>query len=69
MPSIKTHISAETEIEITSEFCYTKAAECLLAVAAAGNIGYYHEGAKEWRLLGDSLRDAEAEALWRQENN
>ncbi len=56
---------SETEVEVTAEFCYSKAAECLTGIRTeSAQVTYISQGieylrgpdaAREWRLLGDAI--------------
>ena len=65
MPKITNRTVTDEDVEVTSDYCYGKAAEALTANAVGG---YSTDLVREWRQLGDSLRDAEDSARWREEN-
>lgn len=54
MASIKRLDRTETEVEITSDYCYGQVAEALTSTM---NSTYSPELANQWRLLGDSLAE------------
>lgn len=55
MPKLTTNQYTSTEQEVTPEFCFQKAAECLAGGYSTNNSASPAETAREWRELGITL--------------
>lgn len=55
MPTLKQRDVQETEVEITPDYCFSRAAQALTPDQAHYYSGNPAEYAREWRLLGEAL--------------
>jgi len=51
MATLILHHQEDEEVEVTPDFCYQKAAECIIGSYNGSGL----ETAKQWRELGDSI--------------